>query len=101
MVDPAQEGLAYLRNIRAGIMTQSEAIRERGYDPEKFFAEYAANNKTLDRLGIVLDSDPRRMTQAGQAQAVPPTPPEPTETNDNQPGGDDDAAVNGERIRIQ
>ena len=40
MIEPDKEGLAYARNIRAGIMTLSEAIRERGYDPERMLAEY-------------------------------------------------------------
>ena len=69
MIEPDKEGLAYQRNIRTGIMTLSEAIRERGYDPEEMLAEIAEDNATLDRLKIVLDSDPRKMTQAGQAQS--------------------------------
>ena len=68
MIEPDKEGLAYMRNVRAGIMTLSEAIRERGYDPEDMLAEMAADYQKLDDLGLVLDSDPRKMTQAGQAQ---------------------------------
>lgn len=71
MIDPAAEGLAYQRNIRAGIMSHSEALRERGYDPEATLDELAADFKRLDDLGLVLDVDPRKMTQAGQAQAQP------------------------------
>ncbi len=68
MIDPVNEGLAYQRNIRSGIQTLSEALRERGYDPEAVLKEIAADNKKLDDLGIILDSDPRQMTQAGQLQ---------------------------------
>lgn len=68
MVDPVNEGLAVQRNIRTGITSLSESIRERGYDPVELLNEIASDNKTLDTLGIVLDSDPRKMTQAGQAQ---------------------------------
>jgi capsid protein len=32
------------------------------------FAEMAADNAKLDALGLVLDSDPRYLTQAGQLQ---------------------------------
>jgi lambda family phage portal protein len=76
MIDPSNEGLAYQRNIRTGILTLSEAIRERGYDPDEFLAEYAADNARLDKLGIVLDSDARATTQAGNprtqgAEAAP------------------------------
>lgn len=70
MVDPAAEGLAEMRNVRAGLKSLYEMIRERGYDPDEVFAEIAAGNKKLDELGIVLDSDPRKMTQAGQAQSA-------------------------------
>lgn len=70
MIEPDKEGLAYQRNIRTGIQTLSEAIRERGYDPDALLAEIAADNAKLDALKLVLDSDPRRMTQAGQAQTV-------------------------------
>jgi len=73
MLDPDKEGLAYMRNVRAGLQTLSEAIRERGGDPRTQLEEMAADNKLLDELGIVLDSDPRYMTQAGQAQPAPTT----------------------------
>jgi len=73
MIEPDKEGLAYQRNIRTGIMTLSEAIRERGYDPDDLLAEMKADNAKLDAMGLVLDSDARRMTQAGQAQ--PPEEP--------------------------
>lgn len=68
MIEPDKEGLAYARNIRAGIMTLPEALRELGYDPEEVLVEMAASNKLLDKLGLVLDSDGRKMTQAGQLQ---------------------------------
>ncbi len=77
MIEPDKEGLAITRNIRSGIMTPSEAIRERGYDVETFLEEYSADFAELDRRGIVLDSDPRKMTQAGQAQFSTPFLSEP------------------------
>jgi lambda family phage portal protein len=66
MVDPEGEGLAVQRNIRTGISTLSEAIRERGYQPSVFLREMAEDWKRVDQLGLVFDSDPRKMTQAGQ-----------------------------------
>jgi lambda family phage portal protein len=71
MIDPVNEGLAFMRNIRAGAQSWSESIRERGMDPDDVADEYAADNARFDKLGIVLDSDPRVMTQAGQAQQSP------------------------------
>src|SRR6185369_14292658 len=70
MIDPVNEGLAYQRNIRTGIQSLSESLRERGYDPKVVLAEIAADNTLLDSLGIILDSDPRKMTQAGQLQGA-------------------------------
>jgi lambda family phage portal protein len=70
MVDPIREIPAIKDAIRAGLMTQSEAIREQGYDPEQLLNEMAADNKRLDELGILLDSDPRKMSNQGQAQSV-------------------------------
>ncbi len=68
MVDPVNEGLAIQRNVRSGIQSLSDALRERGMDPSAVFAEIKADNDKLDQLGIILDSDPRKMTQAGQLQ---------------------------------
>lgn len=84
MIEPDKEGLAYQRNIRASIMSLSEAIRERGYDPDELLAEIAADNGKLDSLGIVSDSDPRKMTQAGQRQADAATPSEPSDPEDEE-----------------
>lgn len=68
-LEPDKEGLGVQRNIRTGIQTLSGALRELGLDPEDHLREMAADNALLDELGLVLDSDPRQMTQAGQAQS--------------------------------
>jgi lambda family phage portal protein len=72
MIDPANEGLAYQRNIRTGIMTLSEALRERGYDPAAVLDEMAADNEKLDKLELILDSDARNTTQAGSPRYFQP-----------------------------
>jgi lambda family phage portal protein len=69
MVDPTREVPAIKDAIRAGLMTQSEAIREQGYDPTQMLNEYAKDNELLDSLGIVLDSDARKISGQGQTQA--------------------------------
>jgi capsid protein len=70
-IDPEKEGLAFQRNIRGGAQTWSESVRERGYDPEEVLAEMVSDNEKFDELGIVLDSDPRKTSQAGLTQARP------------------------------
>lgn len=69
MIDPDKEGLANTRLVRSGLQSLSETLRERGYNPETVLAELARDFERLDALGLVLDIDPRKMTQAGQAQA--------------------------------
>lgn len=71
MLDPASEVPANRDAVRSGQKTPSQVIRENGDDPDTFFAELAADLKTLDDLGIVLDSDPRRVTQVGNAVQIP------------------------------
>jgi capsid protein len=90
MIEPDKEGLAYQRNIRTGIMTLSEAIRERGYDPDEVFAEMAADNKKIDQLELVLDSDPRNTTQAGlpRVQQPPAAPADGKGSKDDGEGDD-------------
>jgi capsid protein len=68
MIEPDREGLAFARLMRAGVMTLPEVMRERGKDYAAHIAELAASNADLDRLGIWLDSDPRRTSAAGLTQ---------------------------------
>jgi lambda family phage portal protein len=70
-VDPLKDAQADLLMIRSGTMTLPQAIARQGYDPERQLEEIADANTLLDRLGLVLDSDPRRMTKTGAAQADP------------------------------
>ncbi len=82
-IDPSAEALAFQREVRGGSKSWSEAVRERGYDPDEVLKEMAADNKKFDKFKIILDSDPRMTTQAGQprdamAGATPsPSPQEP------------------------
>lgn len=76
MIDPKSEITATKDSIRSGLMTLSEAQRMFGYDPSKLMAEYAEDLKTLDALGIVLDTDARKTNSSGASQTKP--------TNDTQ-----------------
>ncbi|HLZ78818.1 MAG TPA: phage portal protein [Sphingomonas sp.] len=81
MIDPATEVPANRDAVRAGQKTPSQVVRERGEDPETFFAEFAADMKRFDDLGLVLDCDPRRVTQVGNStypNRPDPQPPQPT-----------------------
>lgn len=68
MIDPASEVKALVQAIRAGLMTQEQAILALGGDPEKQFDEIAETNKKLDELKIVLDTDPRKVKTGGSVK---------------------------------
>ncbi|MEO7362127.1 MAG: phage portal protein [Gemmatimonadaceae bacterium] len=68
MIDPSSEVPAIIKAVRGGIYSLSQVHREQGLDSAKVVAEIAASNKALDDAKIVLDSDPRHITQAGQTQ---------------------------------
>lgn len=69
-VDPLKDVQADILAVRAGLMTLKEAIARQGYDPADVLAEIAATNAELDRLGVVLDTDPRKATRTGQAKPL-------------------------------
>lgn len=69
-IDPAKEAKGNLLAMRSGEVTLPQVVGSNGYDIDEQLAEIAATNKKLDELGIVLDSDPRRVSQTGQAASV-------------------------------
>ncbi len=70
LLDPDKEGKANQQLVRSGQMTFPQMIREQGEDPDEQLDEIEAFNAELDRRGIALDCDPRRMTAAGGVQQV-------------------------------
>ena len=70
ILEPDKEGLAYQRLLRIGAITWPQMISELGEDPKAQLAAIAEFNSEADRLGIVLDSDPRKMSAGGQVQAA-------------------------------
>ncbi len=74
MIDPATELKAATASIRAGLSSRSEELRRLGTEPAEIDAEIAADNKRADDLGLILDSDPRRITANGMVQSAPSEP---------------------------
>lgn len=68
MVDPTREIPAEIKAIRGGLKTLSQSIREQGRNPETHLDEIQSDNQSLDQRGIILDSDPRRLTMSGTNQ---------------------------------
>ena len=69
-VDPLKDIQADILAVRAGLMTLKEAIARQGYDPAQVLAEIGTTNAELDRLGITLDTDPRKATRTGAAKTA-------------------------------
>jgi lambda family phage portal protein len=67
-VDPLKDALSELKRIRTGTLTLSEAISQNGYDPEKQLLEIKRLNDLMDRLGLILDCDPRKVNDKGVEQ---------------------------------
>jgi lambda family phage portal protein len=82
ILEPDKEGTAYQRLIRNGAMTWPQMISELGEDPKAQLAAIAAFNKELDRTGVILDCDPRQMSQGGQPVTQPPPAPAPAASDE-------------------
>jgi capsid protein len=70
MTDPQREVDAMVRAIRAGLMSREMAVSSLGYDLAEVDAQIAAGNAAADAAGIVLDSDPRKVTQQGNPAII-------------------------------
>ncbi|WP_105403407.1 phage portal protein [Neorhizobium sp. T7_12] len=66
--DEAKDVAARVAAMRSGLLNPMVAIAETGYTPDEVIAGYVEWHKMLDDKGLVFDSDPRRMSQAGQTQ---------------------------------
>lgn len=69
--DPAADTKAIISKMRAGLLPPQEAIRMEGLEPEDVIALFIEWNQMLDAGGIVLDTDPRKVSAAGLTQARP------------------------------
>lgn len=74
MLDIATEGKAIRDMVRAGLMDPYTAIRERGENPETVLDNWERWAADVDRRKLTFDSDPRRVSQAGNFPSTPVTP---------------------------
>ena len=70
LLDPVKDMNGEIIAIRAGLKTLTKALTERGIDVDKHLTEIARINGLIDDLKLALDSDPRRLTDAGILQAA-------------------------------
>lgn len=71
-VNPWQDAQTDLLETRAGFVSLPEQIAKRGYNAEDVLNEHKKILDLADALGLVLDSDPRKVTKTGLAHANPP-----------------------------
>lgn len=67
MVDPLKDTAAMIAQVRAGFISQQDAVASFGYDFGQVAKAIREANAVLDDAGIVLDTDPRRLAKAGSA----------------------------------
>jgi lambda family phage portal protein len=70
MLDPLKELMAELLEIRAGLKTLVAAHTQRGLNTDKVLQEIKRVDDIIDKLGIAIQSDPRRVTDAGILQSA-------------------------------
>jgi lambda family phage portal protein len=85
LVDPAREIPATIKEVRAGLTSPQEAIRELGNDPDHILDEWEEFAAELDKRALVLDLDPRRVAPAGNPVVPPAAGPDLTEEPDETP----------------
>jgi lambda family phage portal protein len=67
-VNPLDDANAELINMRSGTVSWDESVSKRGRNPDDVMNEIAARQKKFDDLGLIFDSDPRRVTKGGNEQ---------------------------------
>ncbi len=71
-VDPQVEIQAYKEAVRSGFMTQGQVVAEQGGDLNELMRDRAAELALAQELGLTLDIDPGKVSNAGLTQARPP-----------------------------
>ena len=73
MLDARAEVAGLQAKVRNGFLSRTEAVNQTGLDAEQVEGEIAAENGRADALGLVLDSDPRRVrNRVWSSRAMPP-----------------------------
>jgi lambda family phage portal protein len=97
-LDPKVEIDSYKAAVRAGFMTQAQVVAEQGGDLAELMRDLAAERQMAQELGLTLDIDPGKVSDAGLTQARPPGSiipqdayaPDDTAAESSEPDPDDD-----------
>lgn len=78
MIDPVKETLALIKQIRAGLISWQDAVRQLGYNPEEILEQMTQDKNNFDAAGVMPESDPRydpeRMNKELQQQDLKTEP---------------------------
>lgn len=69
-VDPIKDLMAEIMEIRAGLKTLFKSLAERGINGDQQLIELKQINDQLNALDLVLETDPRRVNNAGALNAA-------------------------------
>ena len=64
MIDPLKEGAATNAQIKAGLKSRQEGIRELGYDPEDVNAEIKEDMESADAINALFSTDVKYRPEA-------------------------------------
>ncbi|MBJ7446842.1 MAG: phage portal protein [Brevundimonas sp.] len=68
LLDPGRDMEGLERELRLGATSYPAMLSSRGINPDSHLAEIAAFYEKADKLGLVLDGDPRRTARSGSLQ---------------------------------
>lgn len=99
MIDPVKEVNATKEQIKGGLKSLSEAIRENGYEPEEVMKELAEDLETARKLGLKLDVDGNTpaATASSQNNNNAQQASQDDSEEDESKNSDDDSAENDEQ----
>lgn len=92
MVDPLKDTNALIAQIRAGFVPPQDGPGQFGYDAAQVVQMVKEWNAALDAAGVVLDTDPRRVTGSGVAQVAVEDAAEDADPAEDAGDGEDSAA---------
>ncbi len=71
-IDPANDVKTDIAAVRAGFKNRGHVVSERGYDRDENDEDRAKENAEQDRLGLIYDTDPRRVAATGVPAVAAP-----------------------------
>jgi len=71
MFDPTKEIGPLVKAIRAGLKPMQRALLEQGDNPDVIMAQYQEWNDQADSRKLIFDTDPRRVSGAGNTNPLP------------------------------